>query len=105
MRLPTALLLAAALSPDLAHAQANFISPGYPMPYRGNGYASPYPPVLPGIAGVSPFTDGVAAGAYPPGARTCVAAEQFCPASAPNTVGNPCSCPDRDGRPTPGIVR
>lgn len=105
MRVAAAALLLAAIAPDLAHAQATYITPGYPMPYRGNGYTSPYPPALPGFTGMTPYSGGVATGAYPPGARTCVAQEQVCAASAPNTVGNPCTCIGRDGQPSPGIVR
>lgn len=105
MRVLTAVLLTAVLLPGLAHAQAIIVSPGYPGAlYPGGGFAAPYPPVMPASPGVSPFSAGIAAGAYPPGAQTCVAAEQACPAPAPNTVGNRCSCPGRDGRPSFGIV-
>lgn len=123
MRLSSFALLSAIILPGLAHAQPRpqtvIVTPGYPPPY-GGGYASPYGSPyaapyaqpyaqpyqgVPGAQSVSPFTGGVAAGAYPPGAQTCVAADQVCRASAPNTVGNRCSCPDREGRPIPGIVR
>ena len=105
MRVAAATFLLATIVSNVAQAQMTYITPGYSTPYRGNGFNSPYPTVTPGIVTVSPFTGGGAGGVYPPGARTCVAAENICTASAPNTVGNPCSCPDRDGRPTPGVVR
>lgn len=122
MRLSLLILVSVLVLPGLALAQNRpqtvIVTPGYPPPYAGgyaSPYASPYPspyappyaqpyPGVTGIPGASPFSGGVAAGAYPPGAQTCVTADQVCPASAPNTVGNPCACPGRDGHPIPGIV-
>ena len=107
MRVTAAVLLLAALAPNLALAQVTYVPPASPVPYRGygsgfgygNGAAIPYPPSL------VPYSGSVAAGTYPPGARTCVAQDQICAASAPNTIGNPCTCTGRDGQPSPGMVR
>jgi hypothetical protein len=57
-------------------------------------YGSPTGAQLPG---------GFATG-YPPGARTCVTASSSCAASAPNTVGNSCTCPTPNGTAS-GTVR
>ena len=105
MRILASTLLAAVLLPNGAYAQAIIVSPGYPvMPYRGNGFMSPYAHIMPVAPGAWPFSGSVASGPYPPGAQTCVAADLTCPASAPNTVGNRCTCPGRDGRPSFGTV-
>ena len=114
MRVTAAALILATIAPNLAQAQTTYITPGYPTPYQGtrystpypgNGFASPYPPVVQGVPGMTQYSGSVASGTYPPGARTCVAQEQVCAASAPNTVGNPCACVGRDGQPSPGMVR
>ena len=100
MRALASVIIFGTLLPGLAHAQAIIVSPGYPAaPYQGGGFASPFAP------GMSRFSgSGVATGAYPPGAQICVAADESCRASTPNTVGASCTCPGRDGRPTFGIV-
>jgi hypothetical protein len=69
-------------------------------PYQGPGFTI-YPPGSP----AAPRTPtGQAARLYPPGAQTCVAAPYTCRAEAPNTVGDPCACPTRDGGFVPGTV-
>ena len=114
MRVTAAAFILAMIALNLAQAQTTYITPGYQTPYQGNrlttpylgnGFASPYPPVMQGVPGVNQYSGSVGAGTYPPGARTCVAQEQVCAASAPNTVGNPCTCVGRDGQPSPGMVR
>ncbi len=81
------------------------IQPGYGPQIGGQPYGVPggtyYPPNSPVMP---PQLSSPMLGGYPPGAQTCVAADQICPASAPNTVGNRCDCPGRDGQPVPGIV-
>ena len=70
------------------------VSPGYPAGYGAYTPAVALPPQLGGPA----ISD------YPAGAQTCVSPIGSCPASAPNTPGLPCSCPDPRGNPVEGIV-
>jgi hypothetical protein len=42
---------------------------------------------------------------FPPGAQNCSAPPYACPASAPNTPGNACTCPTNEGGIINGIVR
>lgn len=113
--IPGALALAGAAS-VAAPASANppsvvVISPVYPPAVYGaqspgTPYSTPsftiYPP---GSANLPPQLTNRSGAAFPLGAQTCSAPPYACPASAPNTPGNPCTCPINDGGTINGIVR
>ena len=107
------LSLAAAFAAQSASAQyptqttitRPFYQPGAGPQVGGNPYVTPGSTVYPPGSSVAPPTlNSRAASAYPPGAQTCVAQGYICQADAPNTVGNPCTCPTQDGGSAQGVV-
>jgi hypothetical protein len=87
------------------------ISPVYPQGVYGAQspgvpYSRPsftiYPP---GAINLPPQLSDPAANVFPPGAQTCAAPPYTCPASAPNTPGNACTCPTSGDGIINGIVR
>ena len=113
--IPGALALTGALSVAVP-ASANppsvvVISPVYPPAVYGaqspgTPYSTPsftiYPP---GSTNLPPQLNNRSDTTFPPGAQTCSAPPYVCPASAPNTPGNACTCPINDGGTINGIVR
>jgi hypothetical protein len=84
---------------------AQFFQPYAGPQLGGKPYVTPgftiYPPGSPNLP---PQLTSPAANPYPPGAQTCVAAPYTCPAPAPNTLGNACTCPTSGGYVVPGVV-
>ena len=106
--------LAAALVSPMAWAQRSsviVVTPPYyyqpgagpqigGQPYQGPGFTI-YPPAS---STLPTQLSSPASNPYPPGAQTCVATPYTCPASAPNTPGNPCTCPTSEGGSVEGTV-
>ena len=91
-------------SPSVA-VGASLYQPGAGPQLGGAPYVRPgftiYPPGSPNLP---PQFTNPEAHPYPPGAQTCVAALYTCPAPAPNTPGNACTCPTNAVGTAPGIV-
>ena len=105
--------LTAAIASQTARAQYSpgFVTPPYMYqpdagpqlggpPYQGRGFTI-YPPAS---SSLPPQLTNPAANPYPSGAQTCVATPYTCRASAPNTPGNACTCPTKEGRLIEGVV-
>ena len=116
--------LALSISPLPANAGSpvTTISPFYPPIYGAPNQPAPYWATpywaTPGTLSVTPGTTfypsnspnlpqqyaNPALNRFPPGAQTCSAPPYTCPASAPNTPGNACTCPTEDGSTIEGTV-
>ena len=96
--------------PAIANSTIITVVPSYPAtPYGTQAPATPYTtPTFtiypPGSTKLPPQFTNPAANTYPSGAQTCVAPPYTCPASAPNTPGDACTCPTKGGGDLAGVV-
>jgi hypothetical protein len=97
--------LVASVASPVATIGATLFQPGAGPQVGGAPFVRPgftiYPP---GATILPPQLTNPAANHYPSGAQTCVATPYTCPAPAPNTPGNACTCPTNGGGTVRGIV-